>query len=59
MATTVFYRLLAKARADEATIPHELVDLYRCPVHRSVPLQQNWTGLWVCPKPSHQPNRGD
>ncbi|MEV7902131.1 hypothetical protein [Streptomyces anulatus] len=57
MATTYFQRMLASAARSEEV--YELVDTRHCSVHPNTPLQKNWVGLWLCPKPEHQPNRGD
>ncbi|MGW3153755.1 hypothetical protein [Streptomyces sp. NPDC001089] len=46
--------------AEEAAAPFVArpVDMQRCPVH-GVPYELNWARLLVCPRPSHQPPRGD
>ncbi|MFV0135536.1 hypothetical protein ACLGIH_20330 [Streptomyces sp. HMX87] len=49
------------AEAERLALPFMArpVDMRWCPVHPAKKYQRDWTGLLVCPDPSHQPDRGE
>lgn len=51
-------RLVAEAERLALPFVARPIDMYRCPQHGEE-YKPNWAGVLVCPKPEHQPARGD